>query len=354
MLPGMIRAYSYTVRDYTDLRIAVSEAQKISFVLEASDLDRSMIGTIVSELGSNIIKYAGYGTIIVRLHEASGQRGVEILAKDDGPGIANIDLALRDSFSTGHSLGLGLPGVKRMSDQFTIHSAPESGTLVSAIKLFRKVNHSALTISPELKHFGSTSVPFSQRCDIGAHQRPMVGQIKSGDLVVTVETLDHHLIAIIDVTGHGDRAHIEAHRIKGLIEAHADLPLKALVTMLHHKLLGTLGAAIGLLRIERSTNAFSYMAVGNTGASRVRGKKWRGISKDGVLGLRLPTLFEQSEFLETGDVLLLWTDGLSETAAPAYVERHLYEAAQPLAHRLLVDMAKDHDDAGCAIVKWFA
>jgi anti-sigma regulatory factor (Ser/Thr protein kinase) len=80
---GTIRTFSFTVRDYTDLRIAVSNVQKLPFVACATELERSMIGTIVSELGSNIVKYATYGTIIARLYEEGGHQGVEILAKDD-------------------------------------------------------------------------------------------------------------------------------------------------------------------------------------------------------------------------------------------------------------------------------
>ena len=80
---GTIRTFSFTVRDYTDLRIAVSNVQKLPFVACATELERSMIGTMVSELGSNIIKYATYGTIIASLYDEAGCQGVEILAKDD-------------------------------------------------------------------------------------------------------------------------------------------------------------------------------------------------------------------------------------------------------------------------------
>ena len=351
---GTIRTFSFTVRDYTDLRIAVSNVQKLPFVACATDLERSMVGTMVSELGSNIIKYATYGTIIASLYEEGGHQGVEILAKDDGPGIKSLDLALRDNFSTGQTLGLGLPGVKRMADRFSIRSTPTVGTVVSAIKIFKATEARSKTTPEEPRFFDASSQPFTQRCEIGSYHRPMVGEINSGDRVVIANADHQTLIAIIDVTGHGDRAHVSAKAIQTIVETNSSLQPKALMALIHTSLKGSIGAAIGIMRIDRHSNSFNYLAVGNTGASRVMGKKWRGISKDGVLGLRLPTLLEQQEFLEPGDVIFLWTDGLPETTAPQFLQRHIDEAAQSLAHRLVTTLGRDHDDAGCAIVKWFA
>lgn len=313
-----------------------------------------MVGTIVSELGSNIIKYATYGTIIASLYDEGGQQGVEIIAKDDGPGINNIDLALRDSFSTGHTLGLGLPGVKRMADRFSIRSAPSSGTIVSAIKLLKSAGRILTPVIDEPRIFDHSSLPFAQRYEIGAYSRPMVGQIKSGDLVIIANADSQTLIVIIDVSGHGDRAHASAKLIESIVETNSGQDPKALMAQLHTRLQGTPGAAIGILKIDKHSNRFSYLAVGNTGASRVEGKKWRGISKDGVLGQRLPTLREQTALLEPGDVIFLWTDGLPETTTPQFLQRHIDEAAQPLARRIVTEMGRNHDDAGCAILKWFA
>ncbi len=90
------------------------------------------VATAVSELGHNIMKYAGSGFIQVRA--LADPVGVEIIADDTGPGIENCDDALRDHFSTGGTLGLGLPGVRRMMDSFEIDSRPGVGTRVAARK----------------------------------------------------------------------------------------------------------------------------------------------------------------------------------------------------------------------------
>ena len=92
---------SFHLGDQADLRIAVARIQRWPWLREGSDIDRSMIATIVSELGSNILKYAGRGALSVS--RLTHERGVdiEIRAEDRGPGIADVALALQEHFSTG-------------------------------------------------------------------------------------------------------------------------------------------------------------------------------------------------------------------------------------------------------------
>ena len=93
-----------------------------------------IIGTAVSELARNILKYAGSGEIWLRGVKEKGGRGIEIEAIDRGPGIADCEAAMNDHFSSGGTLGLGLPGVKRMMDEFSLESTPGEGTRVTARK----------------------------------------------------------------------------------------------------------------------------------------------------------------------------------------------------------------------------
>jgi serine/threonine-protein kinase RsbT len=93
-----------------------------------------MVATAVSELAGNIIKYAVRGEVIVRSVNRRDKKGVEVVVSDNGPGIPDVQQALRDHFSTSGTLGLGLPGVKRMMDEFSIESAPGQGTRVTVRK----------------------------------------------------------------------------------------------------------------------------------------------------------------------------------------------------------------------------
>jgi serine/threonine-protein kinase RsbT len=92
--------------------------------------ESARIATATVELATNIAKYAKSGIIRVRALRLGNQRGIEVEAEDKGPGIANVNLALTDSYSTSGSLGLGLPGVRRLMDDFDIRSTLGGGTTV--------------------------------------------------------------------------------------------------------------------------------------------------------------------------------------------------------------------------------
>ena len=94
----------------------------------------SMLGTVASELVRNILKYAGSGELVVRPVKRDLQHGLEIIATDRGPGIADVEEAMKDHVSTGGTLGLGLPGVKRMMDEMQIETAMGKGTTVTTRK----------------------------------------------------------------------------------------------------------------------------------------------------------------------------------------------------------------------------
>ena len=96
--------------------------------------DLAIIATSVSELVRNILRYAGTGELVVRSIHQSKRRGIEIVARDEGPGIRDIDQAMQDGFSTSGGLGVGLPGVRRLMDEFDITSSREGGTVVKAKK----------------------------------------------------------------------------------------------------------------------------------------------------------------------------------------------------------------------------
>jgi serine/threonine-protein kinase RsbT len=115
-------------RDVSSAALAsVRYSQSIGF----GETPSRLIGTTVSELARNIIKYAHSG---VRKIVGRRGRGIEIEAVDQGPGIEDVDAAMSDHVSSGGTLGLGLPGVKRMTDEFALESTPGSGTRVTVVK----------------------------------------------------------------------------------------------------------------------------------------------------------------------------------------------------------------------------
>lgn len=120
--------------DISDNVLALVAARNMARDIGFAEVDQSIIATAVSELATNVVRYGLGGTIALR-HVQNGQgEGMEIEAEDSGPGIPDIEKAMTDSYSTEHSLGLGLPGVNRLMDEFVIESSDENGTRCIARK----------------------------------------------------------------------------------------------------------------------------------------------------------------------------------------------------------------------------
>ena len=125
---------SIEIRAESDLILARQSCRELAGDLGFSRPDQALIATATSELTRNILRYAIRGVIHARCLMHHGRLGIEIIAKDDGPGIVDVEAAMEDGFSTGKSLGLGLPGTKRIMDEFAINTAPGKGVEVRATK----------------------------------------------------------------------------------------------------------------------------------------------------------------------------------------------------------------------------
>lgn len=117
-----------------DIVTARQRGRELAVQLGFSDTDQTLVATAVSEIVRNIVTYAGSGKVLLEIVEGSTGHGIRVQATDSGPGIGDVDMALRDGFSTGNSLGMGLPGARRLMDEFTIDSAPGSGTTIVMVK----------------------------------------------------------------------------------------------------------------------------------------------------------------------------------------------------------------------------
>jgi serine/threonine-protein kinase RsbT len=122
------------IRSDRDIVLARQKGRGMAVELGFSSVDATLIATAISELARNIVSYARSGKIVLRRIRGSNRVGILIIASDDGPGIADVQQALRDGFSTSGSLGLGLPGVRRLMDEFGINSRPSQGTTVTVKK----------------------------------------------------------------------------------------------------------------------------------------------------------------------------------------------------------------------------
>ena len=126
-----------TIGHDSDIVTARQKGREIAVQVGFKGTDLTLIATAISEVARNILTYAKTGEIVVDAVTLGPRKGIQVVADDHGPGIANIEEAMRDGFSTGNSLGLGLPGAKRLMDEFEIKSQVGQGTTVTMKKWVR-------------------------------------------------------------------------------------------------------------------------------------------------------------------------------------------------------------------------
>ena len=117
-----------------DIVAARQQGRALASKLGFSPTDLAMIATAISELARNIVLYAKRGEIVLMTEGSSGRRAIVVVARDEGPGIPDTQQAMKSGYSTSGSLGLGLPGVRRLMDDFEIESIVGKGTVVTAKK----------------------------------------------------------------------------------------------------------------------------------------------------------------------------------------------------------------------------
>jgi anti-sigma regulatory factor (Ser/Thr protein kinase) len=342
---------TFQIVSITGLYGAVAMTRNLPFMADLSEQDKVLIATVVSELGTNILKYAGKGTIQVYRTLDHGHDAIQVSAVDRGKGIADVEQAMTDHFSTSGTLGMGLPAVNRMMTTMAIQTIEGEGTRIVASKWLdaeplkgRLPVHEGLNADPpgpNLEHF-----------DVGVSIRPMVGERVSGDISILVNHPDGLLAGLIDVSGHGSDAHALACRMQHTIVRHGGAGIAEILEKVHQDYRGSRGAAIGLALLDAASQKLHFCGVGNINIWLLGHERWRGVSRDGIIGQRMRSAFVQEVDLHPGDMVMLSSDGISESTS-----QHLWNLyrpgmkAQDFSDLILRDAGKKHDDASCLIVR---
>jgi serine/threonine-protein kinase RsbT len=117
-----------------DVVTARQRARAMASQLDFSSTDQTLLATAISEVARNITAYATRGEVVLSvITDDDGRRGIRVIARDQGPVIENLELALQDGYTSGSGLGLGLPGARRLGDDFEIETAPGRGTTVTLV-----------------------------------------------------------------------------------------------------------------------------------------------------------------------------------------------------------------------------
>lgn len=185
----------------------------------------------------------------------------------------------------------------------------------------------------------------------GACNRAKQGQSISGDSwMVTPLNGNGLLAAVIDGLGGGEEAARAARTAETIFRERAERPLQELIRLSHEALHTTRGAVVGLLRLDPLYNSATYVGVGNIGVYVYSRKPIKPISKNGILGYRLPTLLELTYTYDPGDLFVLYSDGVSSQFTQD-LHLDIRQPPQALAERIVHTYGKQSDDATVVVVQ---
>ena len=331
-MPGAEGEERLHVSQPADVLIASSAADALAAGLGFSDHDRAEVILVVRELATNIVKHAGEGEVILAVVSGS----LQVTAVDRGPGIADVDEAVTDGFSTAGSLGYGLGTVNRLMDDMVITSRRGQGTSVTARRAPRREE------------------PDAGRCpyDVGVASAPKPGVEENGDSFVIVTRGHRLLVGVIDGVGHGGLAHVASSTARRYVEGHADQPLEAIMRGTARACRGTRGVVMALARLDWRAETLEFCSIGNIEA-RVEGgpKPESFIVRRGILGVNSPEARATMQPMDRRSVLVMHSDGVATHWEHGSAERLLALPASEAAAGILARYARETDDATVIVVK---
>ncbi len=313
-------------------RAAKALAESIGFDPAACE----EIALAMTELATNLIKHAQGGKLTLTPHVDGGRVALEIESRDSGPGIADVEQALADRFSTAGTRGTGLGAVNRLMDELDITSEHGRGTRIACRKWVRQHPSS---IRPCPLAFGVATRPRQPGAD-------------NGDAFVVKQWAEIALVGVIDGLGHGQFAHRAAQAARQYVESHFDLPLDQIFRGVGRACRATRGVVMALARFDWGQGRLAFASVGNIEVRVFPGSELFSFSiRRGVIGLNAPNAMVTEHPWPPGHVLVLHSDGLRThwnwKDFPGLSE----QPAQALAQEFLRLLAKEEDDATVIVVR---
>jgi anti-sigma regulatory factor (Ser/Thr protein kinase)/serine/threonine protein phosphatase PrpC len=294
------------------------------------------IALVATELATNLVRHASGGTLTLSQIDALDRVGIRIESEDFGPGIADVERALMDGFSTGGSLGFGLGTVNRLMDDLEIYSRSPHGVHLVSQRWIR----------PQRKEVRLEGLQF------GAATRAYRYASENGDAFVILEWNRFALAGVIDGLGHGPFAQRAAQTARQYLEQHFDQPLESLFRGVQRACRATRGVVMALARFDLAQQKLTVGSVGNIEV-RLFGSPthFSLIVRRGVIGLNAPSPVLLDHPWDSTCVLVMHSDGLRTHWAWDDFPELAQAAPNVIAQRLLHALGKLEDDATVVVAR---
>ncbi len=330
----------------TEVEEARRAARQIAIVVGFAEKITEEIVIVASELASNLIVHARDGMLVFTKITEHGRDGIQIESHDTGPGIADVNQALGDGFSSAGSLGYGLGTVNRFMDELEINSrrGPQAGTHIICKRWLRKLG---MSLVPCPLSFGAAT-----RC------HPIMKE--NGDAFVIEKRGRCALVGVIDGLGHGQFAHRAAQAASQYVESHFEESVASIFRGAGRACRGTRGVVMALARFDweldpmsaQVSTRVSFASVGNI-ETRVFGSLLpvHFAVNRGIVGVNAKEPLVTEQQWEPNLVMVMHSDGLSSHWRWNDFPQLIEAPANVTAQRLLDALAKDNDDATVVVVK---
>jgi anti-sigma regulatory factor (Ser/Thr protein kinase) len=324
-----------TVADQSQIGEARRAVSALSMELGFDEHAAGRIAIVVTELATNIARHGRGGQLFVR--RVDSNTGLEIIAVDKGPGIGNVERAIRDGYSTAGTPGKGLGAVRRLSDTFDIYSQPGKGTAVLAIMRGLRISNVA-SANPVL--------------ELGVICVPAPGERVCGDAWIVAAGKDGPSIVIVDGLGHGEPAHEAAIAGIEVCQRSAGASPGELISRMHQALRSTRGAAAAVAEWNGRAGMVRFAGAGNISCSISSANGSRSLaSMNGTVGFEMRRVQEFAQSVDAGSMLVMHSDGVNTRwrldQYPGLRERHPALAAA-LLYR---DFVRGRDDATVVVAR---
>lgn len=326
-----------SVQEQTDVsearRAALDCAHRHSF----DTTDTGNVGLVVTEAARNLLKHAGGGHVLLRSLRAGELSGLEILALDKGPGIADLARCFEDGYSTAGTSGTGLGAIFRLSTVCEVYSRPGQGTAL---------------LAQIWQHANGSHVP-APRFRVGGVCVPMAGETECGDAWIDQQPTAIARLTLADGLGHGPMAADAARAAIRTARENLTEPGTALLARIHGALRPTRGAAVAVAEIDPPAQIVRFSGVGNIAAVVVpeNGPLRRLVSLAGTAGHEVRKISQFSYPWNSRSVLVMHSDGLhsqwSFDPYPGLLERH----PSLIAGVLYRDFVRGRDDATVVVAR---
>jgi anti-sigma regulatory factor (Ser/Thr protein kinase) len=328
---------SVRVADGSEVAAARRTAIQCAEELRLSGTTTGKAALLATEMATNLIKHGDGGTLVFGSEEQGGQ-ALTIIAIDKGRGIANVNAALRDGFSTAGSQGTGLGAIQRSASFFDVYSVSGHGTAVLC-RLADEVNR----IAP---------VPVANRVTVGGICIPKPPETESGDAWESILARDVVTISVVDGLGHGPAAALASSSALRVFREQDAQPLDRMFADAHAALRPTRGAAVGIARLHTSAGRLDFIGVGNIAGTIVADEGVRRVvSSNGIVGHEMRKVQVFSYPWTASSVLILQSDGVSANWNPAAYPGLMQHDPALIAAVLYRDHCRGTDDATVVVAK---